>query len=235
MIREVWHKCCRALDRGVMPIAPRRHRLAALYWLNFLSGGQERELRYLDRIITSRKVAIDIGANVGLYAYRMSKLFASVYAFEINDELTKDLEAFNPGNITIVNVGLSSQAWESTLYIPVSNGVMLTGWGSLSATNCPEAEKVIEKCVELHTLDSYEIDAVSFIKVDVEGHEIQVLEGARKTIERSYPIVLVETVGENRVTAIRFFGEIGYRQTSLRELIGVDGSEQNCIFIPKRA
>src|SRR6185437_12692739 len=105
----------RALRKFVYPVVPRRQRLRFLYWLNSFEGLEEPELRMLPALISRRDVAIDVGANVGFYAFRMSALFAKVYAFEINDDLTHDLAAFNPGNIEIVRVGLSSESGQAVL------------------------------------------------------------------------------------------------------------------------
>ena len=66
-------------------------------------------MRYLDRIIQERQTAVDVGANEGLFSYVMSKQFSKVYSFEINDGISKELSAYNPGNIEIINKGLSSQ------------------------------------------------------------------------------------------------------------------------------
>src|SRR3954468_4422340 len=128
----------RALRRFVYPLLPRRQRLPFLYRVNSLEGSEEPELRMLPALVSRRDVAIDVGANVGFYALRMSALFNKVYAFEINDDLTHDLAAFNPGNIEIVHVGLSSEAGQAVLYIPVLNGLPLSGWASLTPNNCPD-------------------------------------------------------------------------------------------------
>src|SRR4051812_27691321 len=113
----------RVLRRFVYPLVPRRQRLPFLSRLNALEGSEEPELRILPALISGSDVAIDIGANIGFYALRMSGLFKKVYAFEINDDLTHDLAAFNPGNIEIVHMGLSSDAGQAVLYIPVLNGL----------------------------------------------------------------------------------------------------------------
>jgi FkbM family methyltransferase len=198
-------------------------------------GDQESELRYIHRIIKAREVAIDIGANVGLYSYRMATLFNKVYSFEINDELTGDLKAYNPGNIEILHVGLSDETKESTLHIPVHNGVRLTGWGSLSPTNCPDATALIERRVQLRTLDSYQLQPVSFVKIDVEGHELAVLQGGRQTILRNRPLMLIEIRPQNRAAIQEYFNTLEYRESRLEHFMNCAGSAENYFYLPREA
>jgi len=222
----------RALGKTVQPFLPARSRLGFRYWLASVDGLLEPELRMLPRLVFKKDVALDIGANVGFYAFRMSKIFSKVYAFEINHELTGDLQSYNPGNITIMPVGLSSEAGEATLHIPVLNGLPLTGWASLTPGNYPEATGELTKVVKIATLDSFQLENVSFIKIDVEGHELHVLEGARQTLTKHRPMVLIEIKDENQAAAFQVFSKLNYVARKLEDLAGVQGSPENYIFVP---
>ncbi len=222
----------RILGKTIYPFVPRRSRLPFRYWLASVDGLLEPELRMLPRLVSKKDVALDIGANAGFYAFRMSKIFSKVYAFEINDELTGDLQSYNPGNITMMPVGLSSEAGEATLHIPVLNGLPLTGWASLAPGNYPEATGEFTKPVKIATLDSFQIPDVSFIKIDVEGHELHVLEGAKQTLATHRPTVLIEIKDENRGAALQFFSDLNYVSRKLEDLAGVTGSPENYIFVP---
>lgn len=222
----------RALAKIFYPFVPKRSRLGFRYWLASIDGSLEPELKMLPRLVSKTDVALDIGANAGFYALQMSKMFSKVYAFEINDELTADLQRYNPGNITIMPVGLSSKAGAATLYIPVLNGLPLTGWASLAPGNFPEATGEIQKPVKIATLDSFQLENVSFIKIDVEGHELHMLEGARQTLTKHRPRVLIEIKDKNRDAAFQFFSELNYVQRKMEDLAGVPGSAENCIFVP---
>ena len=223
----------RALGKIVYPFLPARFRLGFRYWLAAVDGLHEPELRMLARLVSKTDVAIDVGANCGFYAFRMSKIFSKVYAFEINDELTGDLLKYDPGNITVMNVGLSSEAGQATLHIPMLNGLPLTGWASLTPGNYPDATDEIKKPVKVATLDSFQLKNVSFVKIDVEGHELPVLEGAKQTLAKHRPIVLIEIKEENRSAVFQFFSELKYERRVLEELTGVRGSPENYIFIPQ--
>lgn len=214
------------------PMLPRRLRLPLLYQVGALDGTVEPELRMLHEFPIRAGVAIDIGANVGLYAYRMSAIFSKVHAFEINDALTADLIAFNPGNVEVVHFGLSSQAGEAILYIPVLNGVSLTGWASLAPGNCPDTTEHVTKPVKIQTLDNFDINGVSFIKIDVEGHEVEVLNGGKRTLMENRPIVLVEIKTMNRAAVLEFFSEIDYVLWEPDNIMRSEASE-NHIFVPK--
>jgi FkbM family methyltransferase len=197
-----------------------------------MDGLLEPELRVLLRLVSKTETALDIGANAGFYAFRMSKIFSKVYAFEINDELTGDLLSYNPGNITIIPVGLSSETGAATLYIPVLDGLPLTGWASVAPGNYPEATSELSKPVKIATLDSFQLESVSFIKIDVEGHELHVLEGARQTLAAHRPTILIEIKDENRGAVFQFFSELNYVSRKLEDLAGVQGSPENYIFVP---
>jgi len=213
---------------------PRRLKLPFDYWLHMLEGSLPNELRFLHRIVGGGDVAIDVGANQGLYSYNLSKRFCKVYAFEINPELTKDLEAYNPGNIEVINKGLSSREGEAVLYIPESEGQSLTGWASLTPNNCPDTQEHTTKQCQIYPLDSFNIERVAFIKIDVEGHEIEVLKGGVDTLRRCGPIVLVEIKSHNIAEAFSLFSDMGYEERKLESFANATKTdEENYIFVPK--
>ena len=224
----------RALGKLLRPLTPARSRIALRYWLTGLDGTLEDELRFVDRLASkgAKGVAIDVGANYGLFSYRLASLFQKVYAFEINPGLTGELAAFNPGNVEIVPKGLSSNAGRAILYIPLQDGRELHGWASLAPGNCPGVSEHVEKPVEIVTLDSFALSDVSFLKMDVEGHEVEALKGAVETLKRCRPTVMVEVKDRNVEAVVAFFLDLGYERKTLAELIGVEGSEENLLFVP---
>ena len=217
----------------VLPLAPAKYRLPVQFWGLYLGGRLENELRYLRKLIRNTDVAVDVGANEGLYAYRMSQIFSKVYAFEANPDVTENLRAYNPGNIEISHIGLSSARGEATLYIPVLNDQQLTGWASFTKGNCPDAAEFIERRVQIRTLDEMNIQPLSLLKVDVEGHELEVLSGARETLLRNKPVIIAEVTEHNRKQVRDFLSELGYRQTILSEVIGAEPFEDNLIYLPE--
>jgi FkbM family methyltransferase len=227
----------RAINKAFFRFVPGRMKLPFHYWLHRLGGSYENELKYLYQICKGGRTAIDVGANEGLFSYVLSKRFSRVYAFEINDDLTNYIDAYNPGNIVVVNKGLSSEAGSATLYIPVrDDGYALIGYASLNPGNYPntteKVEREIEKKVTLSNLDSFNLSDVDFVKIDVEGHELEVLRGGVQTLSSCRPIVLLEIKDENLENALSFFNKLNYEEFKLEDLIGISGSRENYIFIP---
>lgn len=220
------------LRKLIYPVLPPRSRLPFLFRIHQIAGTIEPELRYIESVCSRRTVAIDIGANIGLWSYRLAGIFDKVYAFEINEGVAADLVAYHSRKVEVIHSGLSSGTAELTLYIPVSKGVPLLGWASLRPGNCPDAETHITKTVNVRPLDSFSFTEVAFIKIDVEGHEVEVLKGAEKTITANQPVVLVEVKAANSAAVDSFFRGVRYREVTLLELAGVEGAAENRIYVP---
>ena len=119
---------------------------------------------------------------------------------------------------------------EAVLHIPLVEGVALSGWASLEKGNCPDATAHVEQVVQLTTLDAYAIEGVDLIKIDVEGCELEVLEGARRTITASRPVLIVEIKDCHYDRVADFAAELGYDVSRLIDVIGVQGSAENFIL-----
>jgi len=206
--------------------------LPFMCWLKGIDGSCEAEVLHLSELSRSSGTAVDVGANMGWYTYPMSRLFERVYAFEINDDLTGWIRDYNPGNIEIIHCGLSSTVGTARFYVPVMNGRALPGWGSLDPGNLAEATERREKDVKVARLDDFGIEGVGFVKIDVEGHEVEVLKGATVTIGSSRPIVLIEVRDWNLPTVEAWFRDLGYERRSLSDLSPATASPGNYIYIP---
>ena len=192
----------------------------------------ETELRHLEKIGPNKGVAIDIGANLGLFAYKMSRWYDEVYAFEINDDLTQLLEAYRAENIHVINKGVSSKTGHAVLHIPVVQGEALTGWATLNPNIYPNVERFDQKEVEICRLDDYNFGEVGLIKIDVEGHELEVIEGAIETILKSKPFIIAE-IKTKKVGKIRnLLKDNGYTITNSGDVVGVPSKKNNYIFKP---
>lgn len=223
-------KCLRRL---VLPVLPAHWVLPFKHWLHLRIENPEPELIHLARLIPRRGVAIDAGANIGLVSLSLARFCDKVYAFEINEQTSRPLKDCARKNIEIINVGLSNHTGEATLYTPIwANGMALDGWASLQAGNCPGIDRHQERKVQIKPLDAFAIPQCVFLKIDVEGHEVELLEGAIDTLRRTRPVILVEVRERNMNRVKALLEPLGYRQTSLQDMIGVPGGAENFIFLP---
>ena len=132
------------------------------------------------------RAAVDVGAHVGLWSMHMASQFAEVYAFEPVVQFRECWRANMAGakNTTLHHVALGAVRGEVRMAIdPADSG------GTHVAT---DVVMPVNGLVPLVPLDSYEFGEVDFIKIDCEGYELDVLEGAAQTIGRWKPCIIVE-------------------------------------------
>lgn len=134
-------------------------------------------------------LAVDVGANIGNHSLYFSDFYTEVLALEPHP-LTFKLLSVNSelaSNVSCVNYGLSSEERSATLVVDTRNlsGARVEHRGNGSSTS-----------IKLRTLDSVLKEAsdkpVRLIKIDVEGHETEVLVGAESTIRNHQPFILFE-------------------------------------------
>ena len=175
----------------------------------------EIELRLLPVLADPNRVSIDVGANIGKYTAKLIPLSRLVIAIEPHPRLAHGLSAFSTEGVT-VHQAIASQIAGQTLELEVEQTrtgesdalghVAITGQTSDNAKLYP---------VTTVTLDGCSLDPVGFAKIDVEGHELEVLEGAAGLIARDAPVFLVETETRHRREAPKdifaFFAKRSYR------------------------
>lgn len=143
----------------------------------------------LDAFATNARVFFDVGANWGLlslYAATLPGFRGPIHAFEPVPSAGRDLESIVEElglaeRITCHRVALSDRAGTGRMKLPLAGD---TGWSKVSDTGDID--------VRLARLDDMELPDPDFIKLDVEGHEYQVLAGARARLRRSRPHVILE-------------------------------------------
>jgi FkbM family methyltransferase len=193
-------------------LIPPRLRLPLTFQWERWKGGIEDELWIIERWEDLTATAIDVGANQGFYAYKLARWFRIVEAFEPNARIAGRIREYASPRITTHCVALSGSNGEANLHVPVSaTGVEYPGWGSLEATSLPVSQQINIEAVPARTLDSYMLEGVAVIKIDVEGHECAVLRGSRETIGRCRPVILVEVKPPSCPFVERFFAELNYR------------------------
>jgi FkbM family methyltransferase len=156
--------------------------------------------------LNNRRKCLDIGAHIGLTSYRYSKFFQEVYSFEpIHYDLLKEnLEDCQ--NVKIFPNAISDECGTVSMYknphnsgsnIVVGSGtekLLLNRYKKTKARF--ESEKSFD--VESITIDSLNLTEIDFIKIDVEGYNIPVIEGMIELLERENPVIQIET-SQNRL------------------------------------
>jgi FkbM family methyltransferase len=198
---------------------------------SFLAGG-EREVHELPALVAPGSVALDVGAHIGDYTYSLCRAVGAngrVIAVEPIPDLARMLERATRRlrlPVTVLNCALSADPGQADLLIPVNNGRRAAGYATL--------ERRVGTRGQVHRVALRRLDDVcrdltarlSFAKIDVEGHELQVLRGATETLARHRPNLLIEIEQRHSTVPISetfdFLRSSGYRGVFL----GADGSRR---------
>ena len=168
---------------------------------------QPQHIQATLQICRARRVAVDAGAHVGFWSYYLALSFQSVHAFEPADLFAFCFERnVRAKNVLLHRVALGEEEGSVQIETVADN----TG-----ATHVvPQAAG----SVRMRRLDDYKLENVDLLKVDVEGYERHVLAGARETLGRCKPVVIVEQkdfasrYGEERFAAADFLRSLGAEQ-----------------------
>lgn len=160
--------------------------------INGLFEAMELEtlMKWLEENKLNNGIVLDIGANIGNHSIFFSKYFEKVFSYEPHSLSFKILElnAIKRQNISCFNFGLSDSEGSATIFVSGD----YYGSARLHPSNSYIAE---EQQIKLKTLDTHQLlknEKVGLIKIDVEGHEIFALKGAKNLIVRDKPIIVFE-------------------------------------------
>lgn len=151
----------------------------------------EREVALVPFLADRRRLALDIGANKGVYTYALLEHGCAVHAFEPNPKMFRILEGWARGRAVLHSAALGAEPGRAELMIPKTSSGYSNQGGSLSTDMIAgRAFGAVE--VEVKTLDALGLADVGFMKIDVEGFELEVLRGARSMLARDRPVLLIE-------------------------------------------
>lgn len=161
----------------------------------------------------SWQVAVDVGAHVGFISSDLLRFFDDVYAFEPHPANYRCLKKNLP-RVHAAPVALGAETKRISLHSPAMS--------NSGAWEITEGDFVKQK-----TLDAYNFPVLDFLKIDVQGAEVDVLTGARKTLERLQPTVLVECYQNNvpNYEIQDFMVSLGYK--------AVIRVKHDVVFLPK--
>jgi FkbM family methyltransferase len=201
--------------------------------VGYVLGTTEPEVQAaLDMLLRPGMTVYDIGANVGFHAISAARRIgpeAKVVCFEALPANAKQIE-YNASsnrftNIQVIAAALGSSEGEAAFWTSKQ-----PTWGKLASVGKKPDKFAKEVKVRLRRLDSVvdemKLPPPALIKMDVEGSEIEVLEGARQTLERWHPTLLIEAHGTNAAIE-NFLVAIGYRVGVLGKNVPVAESYWN--------
>ena len=197
-----------------------------------VKNNYEPEIKLIKEFVVSGTDGLDVGIYRGIYSYEISKYAKTVHAFEFNpiifSFLNRNIYKIIK-NIKLYNFGLSNKDGKAILRIPIRNKLAkeenyeeFYEMGRATIHNKNEFNEFRTFEVNVKKLDNLQFEnPISFIKIDVEGHEMEVIEGANETITKNKPILLVEIEERHSkkkvIDTIKFIEALGYKSYYFNE------------------
>jgi len=148
---------------------------------------QKEHLDAALKFVVGDRLAIDGGAHVGTWSVRMAPQFATVLAFEPSEDT---YECLVRNTSRVVNVEARNQALGKE---PGHVTMTLEGLDrEIANRNTGARYAKSGGTVELITIDGLNLPALDFLKLDIEGGEVDALKGATATLRKYRPVVLFE-------------------------------------------
>lgn len=167
---------------------------------------------------TANGISIDVGCHNGRFTWFMGKLSHTVFAFDPSPAILSkrniwpDLPWTNyegVDNVVFINCGVGDKH-----HILTYSEYDDSSWNSLyhgEFKRAKELKKLSEKKVVVVKLDDMIKGNVSLLKIDTEGGDLKVLQGAENLIKESMPVIVVEaTTPDNRREILNFLNALGY-------------------------
>ena len=160
--------------------------------------GPLRKIAY--KYVKQWRTCVDAGANVGMWTRNLMQDFKHVHCFEPNPVF---IECWNKN-------------------IPADQNAVLHEVGLGEAESTANFEQPLHQKlqrspgdIKIKTLDSFHLDAVDFIKIDVDGYEDLLLQGAQQTIASNCPVINIEMKKSKRPNVVKIsqqiLGSLGYK------------------------
>lgn len=168
------------------------------------------EAELFEQLIEEKDVVIEVGASIGVHTLALAREVGPrgrVLAFEpqrvVYQTLCGNLALNNLTNVHCWNVALGAKMGE--IVVPTFDYTREDNYGGISLGQYTEGEHV-----PVVPLDCYNVPDCSLIKIDVEGMERAVLEGAAVTIARSRPFLYVECNRDDSADLLRYIDSLNY-------------------------
>lgn len=185
----------------------------------------EEALKFCKRFRT----AIDGGAHIGTWSVHLAEQFRQVLAFEPAADTYKCLAA-NTRNYTAVRTINAALGAAAGSCVVVDDLTRIGNTGSRTVYEGDVTHGVARGFkVRLDTVDSYNLIDLDFLKLDVEGYELNALRGASDTIRRTNPVIVVEHKEFNPIR----FGGVSQVKLFLKDLgyLEVGGLRNDRVYV----
>lgn len=196
------------------------------------SAFDPHEIDFAVQLLTTRKqnfgdgvVAIDCGANIGVHTIEWAQAmhnWGEVIAFEAQERIFYALA----GNVALNNCFNARAIWaavgacEGEIFVPRPNYFSPSSFGSLEIRKESNTEFIgqeidytEENCIKtkMTSIDQLNLSRLDFIKIDIEGMEMEALVGAEKSIEVHRPQLMIEKIKSNEGEIRHFLEKFDYQ------------------------
>lgn len=160
--------------------------------------GPLRKIAY--NYVKKWRTCVDAGANVGMWTRNLMQDFKHVHCFEPNPVFIECWRKNIPAdkNATLHEVGLGEKESTANFEQPLHQKLQRSPGD-----------------IKIKTLDSFNLNEVDFIKIDVDGYEDLLLQGAEQTIARNSPVINIEMKKSKRPNVVKIsqhiLGSLGYK------------------------
>lgn len=175
---------------------------------------QAKKFEQIKPLVKNFKIAIDGGAMVGVWTLELMKHFDVTYAFEPDRDNRQCLMS---------NIITAKKDFHGVHMVPMALGdknqeVQFNKSPSPTSHHVHASREAdYDYKVDMVTIDSYELDNVGFIKLDLEGYDFFGLKGAEQTIKRCKPVLCIEMKGAGKRYGVsdkeirKYLNELGYK------------------------
>lgn len=196
------------------------------------SAYDPEEIRFVLMLLEHRRVhfgdgvfVVDCGANIGVHTLECARFmhgWGGVLAIEAQERVFYALA----GNIALNNCFNARALWAAVgaeggeIAVPVPDYLVPSSYGSLEIRRTAGTEHIGQDIdyspeassrTRMLAIDDLDLSRVDLIKIDVEGMEVEALTGARRTIARLKPQLLIERIKSNADDIVALVEPLGYR------------------------
>jgi FkbM family methyltransferase len=197
----------------------------------------EKEMNVYRSLIAPGQTAVDVGANIGFVTTMLARIVGPsgrILSFEpsptVFPRLQKTIKANGLANVTALNLGCGASPSIERLH------EMSGSSGNASILGDSEVSTKI-RVERLDDIPEVWESAVSLLKIDAEGYEPKVLEGAHRVLEEHRPIIYLEMGGDyvsSTVRTVELLTEAGYRTDHVRSIDWSSvGNGNDYFFFPR--